>query len=221
MNENRFRVDTAHSPPPPPSVPGWPPQQPGPPGDGSPRQRRWPLITAAAVLGAVIASAGAAVITLQARDSHTPLSATASPVTVTVEAPPPVSPAPLPSAQADRQTCREGWIPAGNLAREAVRALQILPPDVKVGDPAIQGNPGWKAAVESAAKSYGEAGDVLDASIAAGTTPVLAAAAHTAVDALHLLGDAMSKGDPANGNAGELVEAAGGHVGLLCERLAP
>jgi len=38
---------------------------------------------------------------------------------------------------------------------------------------------------------------------------------------LHSLGDAIGKGDPVNGNAGEIVDAAGGHVGLLCIRLAP
>ncbi len=59
-----------------------------------------------------------------------------TPVTVTVAAPTPAPPAPLPTSQADRQTCRQGWINAGNLIKSAQAAVTVLPPDVKVGDPA-------------------------------------------------------------------------------------
>ena len=222
MSQNRFGVDTAYPPPPPPQVPGWPPQQPGPPPGRPHRRRHWPVYTTAAVLSAVIASVAAAAITVQFRDSGAPASPTESaPVTVTVPSPTASAPTPLPTGQADQQTCRQGWIPAGNLTKEAISALQVLPAGTQVGDPAVQANPQWSAAVRDAATSYTRAADALDSAIAPGTTPVLAEAAHTAVDALRLLGDAMIKGDPINGNAAEIANSAGGHVGLLCQRLAP
>jgi len=92
---------------------------------------------------------------------------------------------------------------------------------VNVGDPAIRSNPDWSNAVQRATDSYRQAGDVLAANITPGTTPVLAEAAQTAVQALHLLADAMAVTDPVIGNAGEIVNAAGAQVGLLCKRLAP
>jgi len=217
MSHNPFGIGTV--PPPPAPMPGYSPQPPGPPtGSG---KRRWLPLVSAVVIGGAITSLAAAVITVQTRDTDATTEAAPTPVTVTVEVPTPPPPAPLPAAQADRQTCQQGWIPAGNLADAAVRALQVLPAGVKVGDPAIQSNPEWAAAVQNAADSYRRAGDALDRAIAPGTTPVLAEAAHTAVKALRFLGDAIGKGDPVNGNAGEIVDAAGGHVGLLCIRLAP
>ena len=51
----------------PSSVPGYMPQPPGPPSDNG--RRRWPILFAAGIIGAVIASAAAAGITVQARDT--------------------------------------------------------------------------------------------------------------------------------------------------------
>jgi hypothetical protein len=203
-------------------MPGYSPLPPGPAPRGS-GKRRWRALVSAGVIGGTIASLAAAVIIVQTRDTGatTKAAPVPTPVTVTVGAPSPARPSPLPAAQADRQTCQQGWVPAGNLADAAVRALQVLPAGVKVGDPAIQSNPEWAAAVQNAADSYRRAGDTLDSAVTPGTTPVLAEAAHTAVKALRLLGDSISKGDPVNGNAGEIVDAAGGQVGVLCTRLAP
>ncbi|MDO2394864.1 hypothetical protein QRB38_13690 [Mycobacterium avium subsp. hominissuis] len=92
---------------------------------------------------------------------------------------------------------------------------------MKVGDPAIQSDPSMSAAVQDAASAYRRAADVLDKAIAPGTTPVLAEAAHTAVNASRLLADAIGNNDPINGNAGDIADAAAGHIGLLCQRLAP
>lgn len=220
MNPNTFGVDMAFPPPQPPGHPPQPPSYPPPPHRPPSIRKRWPALVTAGAIGALIASTAAVVITVQTRGTSEPSQALA-PVTVTVAAPTIASPAPLPADQADRQTCRQGWIPAGNLASEAVRALQVLPPGVKAGDPAIEANAEWSSAVRTAADSYRRAGDALEGAIAPGTTPVLAEAAHTAVKALHLLGAALSTGDPVNGNAGEIVDSAGGHVGLLCTRLAP
>ena len=132
MSQNHFGVDAAFPPPPPPPVPGWPPHQPpGPPPARPARGRRWPVLVAAGAIAATIASVAAASITLSARDtgpSDAPV--TSSPVTVTVAAPTPAAPAPLPTAEADRQTCQDGWVQAGNLIRSAQDALSVLPPDV-------------------------------------------------------------------------------------------
>ena len=132
MSQNHFGVDTAFPPPPPPPVPGWPPHQPpGPPPARPARGRRWPVLVAAGAIAATIASVAAASITLSARDTGpSDASVTSSPVTVTVAAPTPAAPAPLPTAEADRQTCQDGWVQAGNLIRSAQDAISVLPPEL-------------------------------------------------------------------------------------------
>lgn len=218
MSHNTFGVGTA-PPPAPPQMPGYPPLPPGPPAGGR-RRRLWPTLVAAAAVGAVVASGAAALITTQTRDSvAAPTSP--EPSTVTVPAPTPVVPAPLPTAQADRQTCQQGWIPAGQAIDSATAALDVLPKGVKIADPAVQANPEWAAAVSKAGGFYRQASSALDGQIAPGTTPVLAAAAHTAVTALRTLGDSMSPPSDINGNAGEIANAAAAQVGVLCQRLAP
>ncbi|OOK65224.1 hypothetical protein BZL29_7763 [Mycobacterium kansasii] len=100
-------------------------------------------------------------------------------------------------------------------------ALQVLPKDVKIGDPAIKSNPDWTAALQRAGGLYEQASDALRSHIAPGTTPVLLEAANTAVKGLHTLGDSIANASPANGNAFGIANAAAKEVGALCNRLAP
>lgn len=217
MSNNTFPLGTVPPAPPPPF--GYMPQPPGPPsGNG---RRRWPILFAAGIIGAVIASAAAAGITLQARDTTAATPELPAPVTVTVAAPTPAAPAPLPTSQADRQTCRQGWINAGNLIKSAQAAVTVLPPDVKVGDPATASNPEWAEAVKLAANYYRQASSALESNIAPGTTPVLAEAAQTSVKALRLLGDAIRTSDPITGNAVTIANETTQQTGALCVRLAP
>lgn len=224
MNTNRFGVDTAFPPPPPPHLPppppppGYTPQPPHPPARA---HRRWPVLAGAAAIGAVIASAAAAVITVQVRDSSTVTAESPAPVTVTVAAPTSPSPAPLPALQADRQTCQQGWLPAGRLIDSATGALNVLPKGMRINDPAVQSNPEWSAAVVSAGGFYHQASEALDRQIAPGTTPILLDAATTAVKALRSLGDATSAPGEINGNAFDIANEAAAQVGVLCTRLAP
>lgn len=213
MNPNR--VGTA-PPPIPPQMPAYPPMPPGPPTGG----RRWPALVAAAAVGAVTAAAMAAIVTTQIRDNASAPNSPA-PVSVTVPAPSPVSPAPLPTAQADRQTCQQGWLPAGTAIDSATGALSVLPAGMKVTDPAVQANPAWAEAVRKAGEHYREASHALDGQIAPGTTPALAEAAKTAVSALRTLGDSMSPPSDINGNAFDIANEASAQVGILCQRLAP
>lgn len=222
MSTNRLGVDTAFPPPPPPHLPPPPPgYAPQPPRPSARAHRRWPLLAGAAVVGAVIASAAAAVITIQVRDSGTVTSGSPAPVSVTVAAPTPSSPAPLPALQADRQTCQQGWLPAGRLIDSATGALNVLPKGMRINDPAIQSNPEWSAAVVRAGDFYHQASEALDRQIAAGTTPILLEAATTAVKALRSLGDATSAPGEINGNAFDIANEAAAQVGVLCTRLAP
>lgn len=216
-------VDIAFPPPlPPPRDPGkWPPPPgPPPPSPGSSR-RSWPALAAAAAAGAVVAAIIAALITMQVRDTTPGAAPTHAPVTKTVQPPAPASPAPLPTAQADHQTCYQGWDAASRYVDMAKDALRVLPKGMKVSDPAVQSNPDWIAALQKAGSLYQQASDTLRAQIAPGTTPVLAAAANTAVPALRTLGDATANPTAANGNAFGIADAAAKEVGALCNRLAP
>jgi len=207
--------------PPPPSVPGFPPLPPGPPPAHGPR-RRWPVLVAAGLVGAVVAAVAAATITVANRDSS-PAAApqTRAPVTKTVSPAAPSSPAPLPTAQADHQTCYQGWDSASHFTDLAGDAMRALPKGMKISDPTIQSNPDWTAALQKASGFYQQASDALRSQIAPGTTPVLLNAANTAVLALHTLGDATANPTATNGNAFNAADAATKEVGILCNRLAP
>jgi hypothetical protein len=163
----------------------------------------------------------AAVITAQARDTATEGPAAPTPVTVTVPAPAPPSPVPLPTSQADRQTCQGGWVAAGNLIDSATGAMAVLPKGMKIDDPAVWANPEWAAAVRRAGDFYRQASDALKTQIAPGATPVLTEAAHTAVKALHTLGDATADPGAINGNAFDIANKASAQMAVLCTRLAP
>ena len=83
MSYNTFGVGTV--PPPPPPPPGYPPQPPGPPPSSGP-VRNWPALLAAGVIGAVLASVAAAVVTVLVRDNTSEAAApeVPAPITVTV-----------------------------------------------------------------------------------------------------------------------------------------
>ncbi len=225
MSKSTFGVDTAFPPPPQPPVPGWPPPHqpppPGPPGASNRRRRGgWALMAAAGVAGAVLASTVAAVVTLQARDTGSTTATSApTPITVTVSAPSSPAPDRLPAGEANSQTCRQGWVAAGNLIQSAQTALRVLPPNVKVGDPAATSDPRWSTTVLQAADLYGQASSALEADLAPGTTPVLAEAARTSVRALRLLGDAIRTSDPATGNVVAIANESTKQTGVLCDRL--
>lgn len=204
--------------PPPPPGSQFRPQSPPP---AIRRTRRWPAVVAAAAVGALTAAVTAAVITVRVQDPVESAQRAQPAVTETVDAPAPAPPAKLPTAQADRRTCEQGWIPAGSLIDDAQAELAKTPPGVAVDDPAVVANPEWAAAVTRAGELYRQAGTTLAGNIAPGTTPVLSEAAATAVRALRLLGDTISARDPINGNAGEISNAAAAQVGTLCQRLAP
>jgi hypothetical protein len=50
---------------------------------------------------------------------------------------------------------------------------------------------------------------------------LLAEAANTAVQALRLLADTISKNDPISGNAADIGSATAKEIGVLCTRLVP
>ena len=218
MNRHPSGVGAPPPPLPPPTTgyTSWPANQPG-----SSRPRRWPALLIAGSAGALVAAVAAAVTTVQVRDEPGREQASASSVTITVQPPAPSSPTPLPTAEADRLTCEQGWIHAGDLIDAARTELAKTPAGMPITDPAIGANPQWTRAVDRAGDLYRQAGDTLAASTAPGTTPVLAEASNTAAEAARLLGDAISSRDPINGNAGEIANEAAAQMGALCQRLAP
>lgn len=220
VSHNTYGLGTVPPPPPQPPMPGYSPQPPGPPADIG--RRRWPVLLTAGAIGAVIAAAVAAVITVQGRGTSSPaVTEPPAPVTVTVAAPTRPPPAPLPTSQADRQTCQEGWVPAGKLIDSATAALNVLPQGMKINDPAVQTTPEWADAVVKAGGFYRQASDALETQIAPGATPILLEAANTAAKALRSLGDATSAPGDINGNAFDIANEAAVQVGVLCTRLAP
>lgn len=194
--------------------------QPHPPPHVAGRRRRWPVV-AAIVVGAVTGVVAAVVIVMQMRPGPAAVPPAAHPATVTVPAPTPAKPAPLPTEQANRQTCDQGLTPAERFIDEAQAALDTLPNGVKINQPEVLANPAWNAAVQRAAAAYQRASDTLKAAIAPGTTPMLAEAAATGVKALHLLATSNSTGDPMTGNAVAMANETARMLGTLCERYAP
>lgn len=212
MSHNTFGVGTV---PPPPPQPGYSPQPPGPP----PRsRRRWPVLIAAGIIGAAIASTAAAVITVNARETTTAAPTLPTPVTVTVAQPTPAAPAPLPTSQADRQTC-DTRATASRLISEASVAQGVIPEGTTIVDPAVRSNPAWTAGVQKAGSLYTQAGDVLK--VTPGATPVLAEAMTTASRALHALGTSYTNFDAASGNAYDIASQSSDAMDVLCGRLAP
>jgi hypothetical protein len=141
-------------------------------------------------------------------------------VTVTATPSPPLKPAPLPAAQADRQTCN-AWLAAGDSIHAASAAQSEIPKGMTILDPAVRDNSDWTAAVRKAANLYRKAGDTLTAGIVPGTSTILDQAATTAASALHTLSTAYGAFDAANGNTYHVMRETADTMDVLCERLAP
>jgi hypothetical protein len=187
-------------------------------------------LLAAGVAGALVAAVTAATIITQIDNAETP-GETHTRAAVTVTAAPPAMPAvpavpavpaptPLPAEEANRQTCKQGWILAGNFIHAAQEAVADLPPS-SLGDPALLGHPDWVAATQQAAGFYYQASEALKSAVDPGTTPVLADASTTAVKALRLLADVFLTNDAISDNAIEIANAASKDIGVLCMRLVP
>lgn len=213
MNPNTFGVDTAFTPLQPP---GFPPAPPRP----DRHRNLWPAVVIAGTISALVASAAAALITVQVRSTSEPRGFGA-PVTVTAAAPTTDKPAPMPVDLANRTTCQEGFVATQAPTKSAVEALSALPVGMKILDPAVQQNPEWTSAVRRAGAYYTQASEALRAKVAPGTTPVLAGAADTAVEAFRLLGDSYTNFAPIAGNAHDLAVEASDQMVALCTRLAP
>lgn len=179
--------------------------------------RRWLGLGVAAVSGAAVASVGAGLVTAGLREPATPVAAPPA-VTVTVDPPAPAEPAPLPTAEADRHTCMEGWLTARGLVNKAVVIGNELP---KGDDAAVRDDPEWRYAVERIGKLFRQAGDSLEPQIALGTTPALAEAARAAAAALRTEGYAFETFNPGMGNASAMEDETSGLMAALCTRLVP
>lgn len=194
--------------------------QPHPPPHVAGRRHRWPLV-AAIVVGAVTGVVAAVVIVMQIRPGPAAMPPAAHPVTVTVPAPTPAKPAPLPTEQANRQTCDQGLTPAERFIDEAEAALATLPSGVKIGQAEVPANPAWNDAAQRAAGAYQRASDALGAAIAPGTTPMLAEAARTGVKELLLGASAIRTNDSMIGNVVEIGNETAKMLATLCDRFAP
>lgn len=216
MNHNTFGPESV---PPAHPMSSYSPPPDLPPADDGHRGRGG--LVAAGIAGAVVASITAALITLQSRDATGGAAGVASTpaTTVTVAAPTPQSPAPLPTGQANRNTCLQGWVPASNLMASAVAAVDTLPPGMQIRDPMVQTNPQWGAALQTAGDFYREASDVLEVHIAPGTAPLLYEASVTAVKALRVLADATARPSEISGNASNIANEAATQVDVLCTLL--
>lgn len=180
--------------------------------------RRWPGRIVAAIAGAAIAATVTALIFHRADTTarHPPSPA----ITVTATPTAPAPPAPLPTAEADRRTCN-AWHAAGDRIHAASAALKALPEGSTIVDPQVQANPEWSAAVRKAADFYSQAGRILTAGIAPGTTMILNEGATAAGVALQTLSTAEKTLDAANGNAYAVTHNSADLLDVLCERLAP
>jgi hypothetical protein len=199
---------------PPPAYPTWPPQ-PYPPAPQKQR-RRWPAVAAAAGVGAIVAGLVTTLITYAATSPEPTRTAAPAPSTVTETAGPPSSPASLPVAEADAQTCR-AWRTTDTLFTAAAAAQGVIPQGMTITDPAVQANPAWKAGVLRASDLYAQAANTFESQIAAGTRPMLAEVADTTVSSLRTLAEAYKTFDPISGNAVPIYQANQKAHDWLCQ----
>jgi hypothetical protein len=177
-----------------------PPPTTYPPAPQKPR-RRWPALATAAAAGAIAAGSITTLVTFAVTSpASTATTAASAPATVTETAAPPAPPAPLPAAQADAQTCR-AYDNTEELATAAAVAQGAIPQGMTITDPAVPGNPAWKAAVLRASDLYSQAADNMDQGVAAGTSQILGDTARTTASALRALGESYKAFAPENGTA--------------------
>lgn len=188
---------------------------PYPPAPQKPR-RRWPALAAAAAVGAITAGSITTLVTFAVTSpASTASPAGSAPTTVTKTAPPPAAPAPLPAAQADAQTCR-AYENTETLATAAAAAQGAIPQGMTITDPAVPGNPVWKAAVLRAGDLYGQAADNMDQGIASGTSEILSDTARTTASGLRALGESFKAFAPENGTAVSVWEDSKTAMRWLC-----
>lgn len=218
MNPGLPQQDPTWNPQPPtyPAGYGPPPQQTPPP------RGRW-IIAVVVAVTALITATATAITTIEVRGGTSSSSTASPPVTITITAPThtPQTPVPLPTAQADRQTCQDGFIASNRLMDKANAALDELPTGMRIDNPAVKTNPDWLSAVQRAGNLEDQAADILDVNIAPGTTPILAAAANTSVFAIRGLSFSVTNIDPNSGNVADISNAAAAEMRALCRRLAP
>lgn len=206
-------------PAPPPTYPtAWPPPTPYPPAPRPPR--RWVATAAVAIVSAAVAAVLASIITAHNTGRDSAPAAAVSTITVTAQPSTPNTPAPLPTADADRTTC-QSYARSGELMRSATTVLQIIPPDKTVLDPSVRSNPDMSAATQKAAALYGQAADAMSMGTAPGTTTVLAQSARALSESLSAMATAYRSYDPNVGDVYEVGKAADGAMATLCTRLAP
>lgn len=195
---------------------GPPPQQTPPP------RGRW-IVAVVIAITALITATATAITTVEVRGDMSSSATSPPPITVTVTAPTHTAqpPIPLPTAEADHQTCQDGWIAAGRLIDSSNAALDALPPGMRINDPAIATNSEWMAAVRRAGDLQQQAADALDAQITPGATPILASAATAAVQAMSATAYAITHIDPHSGDVGKISNASAAEMAALCRRLAP
>lgn len=191
------------------------PPPPRPPAE----RRRWPVLVAAGVVGAVAATITAAVVTAKALDTTSASAPTAlAHVTVTAAPRTPISPARLPVEKADHRTCQKR-AEASRLISLALTVQGVIPKGMTIVDPAVRSNPEWAAAVQRAGALYNQAGDSLQ--VAPGTTQILTNAVTAAAKALHALGTFYASFNKVSSDAQEIAKNASGTMDALCDRLAP
>lgn len=197
-----------------------PPYPAGPPAPTTPPPRRTRRAWTAAGVVAVLSAALGAILT-GAITAHVSSEENAVPVpsTVTVTAQP-ISPAPLPAADADRSTC-QAYSSAGKLLQSATTTLQVIPVNKTVLDPAVRTDARMAAAVQKAAALYGEAADAIARGTAPGTSAILAESATALNGALSAMATAYRTYDANVADVYEVGKAADGAMVALCTRLAP
>jgi len=218
INPNTFGAPPA--PPAPPHA-SWPPSPHAPLphlSDAPQSRKRWPGILAGAAAGALVATLISALVTTQIGNDS---ASTSSTTTRTVAAPTPAAPAPLPVAQADRQTCG-GWLEAGRLIDAADAALAPLPKGMRIDEPPAKTRPELTKAIKDSADLWNKAAGAIRSQIAPGATPILAAAATTAANTLAGEGNSYASFDAVGGATfNRITNAAAAEMAALCRRLAP
>lgn len=194
-----------------PVYPNWPP----PPVAPHKPPRRWPTIAAAIGITAVAVAGLTTLITVNATTPTPAPQQAAQTVTVTASPPESTTPAALPAAQADSQTCK-AWQATNTLVTAAAVAQSIIPPNLTITSPEVRANPEWSEGVSRASKLYQQASDNLAKNIAAGTSPMLQHIADTTVSSLHTLSIAYDTYDPANGNVTETFRANRDALDAIC-----
>jgi hypothetical protein len=174
------------------------------------------MLVGAGFVGAVVAGVATTAITIAGTPDHASGS-TGSATTVTVTASPTKPPAPLPTAEADQQTCH-AYGTVDNLITAAGNALNIIPQGMPFTDPAVKNNPAWTAGVMRAADIYGQAAEVLASQTAPGTSTELAQVADTGASALRAMSIAYKTFDPDSGKTIDVWIATEKTLDWLCRK---